>query len=163
MKRSAGLLLFRRTTSGIEVLLVHPGGPFWAKRDEGAWSIPKGEFAEGDDPLAAAQRECAEELGEGASTALSGKPADAFILLGEVKQKAGKAVTAFATETDFDVRTVSSNTIEIEWPPRSGKRLEIPEVDRAQWFSPLQARTKINPAQAEFIDRLLGKLQPSPV
>ena len=155
MKRSAGLLLFRRASQTIEVLLVHPGGPFWARRDDGAWSIPKGEHAEGDDPLAAARRECLEELGEGAAKVLSDSSGDAFIPLGEVKQKAGKAVTAFALEADFDVRVLQSNTIEIEWPPRSGKRLEIPEVDRAQWFSPDEARRKINAAQAELVDRLV--------
>src|SRR3978361_516738 len=105
MKRSAGLLLFRRQSEALEVLLVHPGGPFWARRDDGAWSIPKGEYAEGDDALAAARRECIEELGEGAADAVRGRPQAAFIPLGEVRQKAGKAVTGFAIEMDFDVRT----------------------------------------------------------
>ncbi len=159
MKRSAGVLFFRRTPEGIEVLLVHPGGPLWARRDEGAWSIPKGEYSGGENALAAARRECAEELGEGAAAALDGRPQAAFIPLGEVRQKAGKAVTAFAIETDFDVRTLNSNTVEIEWPPRSGKRVEIPEVDRAQWFSPDEAGRKINAAQAELIERLLTKLR----
>ncbi len=154
MKRSAGLLLFRRAAEAIEVLLVHPGGPFWARRDDGAWSIPKGEYGEGEDALAAARRECIEELGEGIADALRGRPPAAFVALGEVRQKAGKAVTCFAIEADFEVRTLKSNTVEIEWPPRSGKRLEIPEVDRAQWFSPDEARRKINAAQAEFIERL---------
>ena len=154
MKRSAGLLLFRRTSEAIEVLLVHPGGPFWARRDDGAWSIPKGEYAECDDALAAARRECIEELGEGIADALNSQPQAAFIPLGEVRQKAGKIVTGFAIEADFDVRTLNSNTVEIEWPPRSGKRLEIPEVDRAGWFSPDEARRKINAAQAELVERL---------
>ena len=154
MKRSAGLLLFRRASEGIEVLLVHPGGPFWARRDDGAWSIPKGEYAEGDDALATAQRECIEELGEGVAKALRDRPRAAFITLGDVRQKAGKVVTGFALEADFDVRSLKSNTIEIEWPPRSGKRLEIPEVDRARWFSPGDARRKLNAAQAEFVERL---------
>jgi predicted NUDIX family NTP pyrophosphohydrolase len=155
-KRSAGLLFFRRATAGIEILLVHPGGPFWARRDEGAWSIPKGEYAEDEDPLEAAKRECREELGEGAHEALRSKPEAAFIPLGEVRQKAGKVVTGFAVEADFDVRTLDSNKIEVEWPPRSGERLQIPEVDRAQWFSPYDARIKINPAQAELIERLVS-------
>lgn len=155
MKRSAGLLLFRRTAASVQILLVHPGGPFWARRDDGAWSIPKGEDTEGEDALAAAMRECAEELGEGAADALRGQPRAAFISLGEVRQKAGKVVTAFAIEADFDVRTLKSNTVEIEWPPRSGKRLEIPEVDRAGWFSPNEARSKINVAQAELVERLV--------
>lgn len=155
MKRSAGLLLFRRASEAIEVLLVHPGGPFWARRDEGAWSIPKGEYAEGEDALATARRECIEELGTGAADALRGQPQVAFIALGEVRQKAGKIVTGFAIEADFDVHTLSSNKVEIEWPPRSGKRLEIPEVDRAQWFVSDEARRKINTAQAELINRLV--------
>jgi predicted NUDIX family NTP pyrophosphohydrolase len=155
-KRSAGLLFFRRTIAGIEILLVHPGGPFWARRDEGAWSIPKGEYAQGEDPLKAAKRECVEELGEGVTHALRTKPEAAFIPLGDVRQKAGKIVTAFAVEADFDVRTLNSNKIEVEWPPRSGKRLQIPEVDRAQWFSPDDARIKINLAQAELVERLVG-------
>ncbi len=155
MKRSAGLLLFRRKVAGIEILLVHPGGPFWAKRDDGAWSIPKGEYADGEDALAAAMRECAEELGEGAAVVLRGRPPTAFIPLGEVRQKAGKVVTAFAVEADFNVLTLKSNTVEIEWPPRSGKRIEIPEVDRAQWFAPDDARRKINAAQAELVGRLV--------
>jgi predicted NUDIX family NTP pyrophosphohydrolase len=162
-KRSAGLLLFRQIAADIQILLVHPGGPFWAKRDDGAWSIPKGEYGEGENALAATRRECVEELGEGAAEALRDKPDTMFIPLGEVRQKAGKAVTAFAIEADFDVRTLNSNTVEIEWPPRSGKRLEIPEVDRAQWFSPDEARRKLNAAQAEFIGRLLSKLSATPL
>jgi predicted NUDIX family NTP pyrophosphohydrolase len=155
VKRSAGLLLFRRASEGIEVLLVHPGGPFWARRDDGAWSIPKGEYTEGDDALAAARRECIEELGEGIADALRDQPQATFIPLGEVRQKAGKVVTGFAIKADFDVRMLKSNGLEIEWPPRSGKRLEIPEVDRAQWFPPDEARRKINAAQAELIERLV--------
>jgi len=148
--RSAGILLYRRHEGGLEVLLVHPGGPVWATRDAGAWSIPKGEYDAGDDPLAAARREFAEELG-------SPPPAagpDEFDDLGEVKQKSGKVVHAWALHGDFDVATARSNTLEFEWPPRSGRRIEIPEVDRAEWFGLDAAREKINPAQVELLDRL---------
>jgi predicted NUDIX family NTP pyrophosphohydrolase len=129
------------------VLLVHPGGPAWAKRDLGAWSIPKGEHDAGDDPLAAALREFEEELG---SKPPSGEPDD----LGEIKQKSGKVVHAWALAGDLDVATVQSNTFLLEWPPRSGRRIEVPEVDRAEWFGLDQAREKINVAQAELLDRL---------
>jgi predicted NUDIX family NTP pyrophosphohydrolase len=130
-----------------EVLLVHPGGPMWAKRDAGAWSIPKGEYEPGEDPLAAASREFEEELG---TPAPDGPMTD----LGEVKQKSGKIVSAWSVAGDLDVTEITSNTVEVQWPPRSGKMLEIPEVDRAQWFGLPAAREKINPAQAELIDRL---------
>ena len=144
MKQSAGILLRR----GDEVLLVHPGGPFWAKKDAGAWSIPKGEYEAGDDPRACALREFEEELG----TAL---PADTELVeLGSVKQKSGKVITAFAAEGDLDTETITSNTFEIEWPPRSGRMQAFPEVDRAAWFSLAEAREKLNPAQAEFLVRL---------
>lgn len=129
------------------MLLVHPGGPMWAKRDAGAWSIPKGEYEPGEDPLAAAQREFEEELG---TPAPDGPVAD----LGEVRQKSGKIVSAWAVAGDLDVTEITSNTVEVQWPPRSGKMLEIPEVDRAQWFGLQAAREKINPAQAELLDRL---------
>jgi predicted NUDIX family NTP pyrophosphohydrolase len=143
-KQSAGILLRR----GDEVLLVHPGGPFWAKKDAGAWSIPKGEYEAGDDPRACALREFEEELG----TAL---PADTELVeLGSVKQKSGKVITAFAAEGDLDTETITSNTFEIEWPPRSGRMQAFPEVDRAAWFSLAEAREKLNPAQAEFLVRL---------
>jgi predicted NUDIX family NTP pyrophosphohydrolase len=147
-KRSAGILLHRISGGAPEVLLVHPGGPFWARRDAGAWSIPKGEYEDGDDPLAAALREFEEETG----TALeAGELRD----LGEVKQKGGKVVRAWAAEGDIDAGTVRSNTFTMEWPPRSGRTAEFPEVDRAGWFALDEAREKLNPAQAEFLDRLL--------
>jgi predicted NUDIX family NTP pyrophosphohydrolase len=129
------------------VLLVHPGGPMWAKRDAGAWSIPKGEYEPGEDPLAAARREFEEELG---TPAPDGPMTD----LGEVKQKSGKIVSAWSVAGDLDVTEITSNTVEVQWPPRSGKMLEIPEVDRAQWFGLKAAREKINPAQADLLDRL---------
>jgi predicted NUDIX family NTP pyrophosphohydrolase len=148
---SAGILLHRSFAGRIEVLLVHPGGPFWAKRDAGVWSIPKGEYLPGEEPLAAAIREFAEELG---SAPPDGEPID----LGEIRQKSGKRVRGWALAGDFEVGTVRSNTVEIAWPPRSGRTLEIPEVDRAEWFSVAVAREKIVPAQAELIDRLLAAL-----
>jgi predicted NUDIX family NTP pyrophosphohydrolase len=129
------------------VLLVHPGGPMWAKRDAAAWSIPKGEYEPGEDPLAAAKREFEEELG---TPAPDGPMTD----LGEVKQKSGKIVSAWSVAGDLDVTEITSNTVEVQWPPRSGKMLEIPEVDRADWFGLQAAREKINPAQAELLDRL---------
>lgn len=147
---SAGILLFRRTGDAIEVLLVHPGGPFWAKKDLGAWSIPKGEYEEDEDPLACALRELAEELG-----APPELDPDRLIDLGSVRQKAGKVVRGWAAEADFDPATLSSNTFTIEWPPRSGVQREFPEVDRAEWFGLEQASRKINAAQAEFLERLL--------
>jgi predicted NUDIX family NTP pyrophosphohydrolase len=146
-KRSAGILMFRRGTQGLEVLLVHPGGPFWAKKDLGAWSIPKGEYSEGDEPLATAIREFAEETG----THLRGE----FRPLGETTQAGRKIVTAFALEGDFDPATLKSNTFELEWPPKSGRKATFPEVDRAQWFSLDMARKKILQGQREFITRLL--------
>jgi predicted NUDIX family NTP pyrophosphohydrolase len=150
-KRSAGILLYRTSGGVPEVLLVHPGGPFWARRDAGAWSIPKGEYEEADDPLAAALREFEEETG----TALdAGELRD----LGEVKQKGGKVVSAFAAEGDIDADNVRSNTFTMEWPPRSGRMAEFPEIDRAGWFVLDEAREKLNPAQAEFLDRLLERL-----
>lgn len=150
---SAGLLLHRAGPEGIEVLLVHPGGPFWAKKDDGAWSIPKGEHDEGDDPHACALREFEEELGSAPPTA------DADDLdLGEVRLKSGKRVRAFARPGNFDADRITSNTFETEWPPRSGRRQAFPEVDRAGWFGPDAARVKLNPAQAELVDRLLAAL-----
>lgn len=147
---SAGILLFRRTADAIEVLLVHPGGPFWAKKDLGAWSIPKGEYAEGEDPRACALRELGEELGTPPELG-----ADELIDLGSVRQKSGKVVRGWAAEADFDPATLRSNTFTIEWPPRSGVQREFPEVDRAQWFDLDEAGRKINSAQAEFLSRLL--------
>lgn len=143
MKRSAGVLL--RRADG-HVLLVHPGGPFWARKDLGAWSIPKGEHDEGEDPEACARREFAEELGAPAPGAL--------VDLGTVRQKNRKEVRAFYGEGDLDVAAVVSNTFVMEWPPRSGREQEFPEIDRAEWFPVDEARAKLNPAQAEFLDRL---------
>jgi predicted NUDIX family NTP pyrophosphohydrolase len=147
-RRSAGILLHRPGAAGPEVLLVHPGGPFWAKRDRGAWSIPKGEYDDGEDPLACARREFAEELGS--EPPGGAEPVD----LGEVRQKGGKVVAAWAIEGDLDAAAIRSNTFEIEWPPRSGARREFPEVDRAEWFGLDEARAKILPAQAPLLDRL---------
>jgi predicted NUDIX family NTP pyrophosphohydrolase len=146
-RTSAGLLLYRRAGAGLEVLLVHPGGPLWARKDDGAWSIPKGEYTDGEDPLAAAMRELEEELG--AAPALG-----ELVDLGEIRQKGGKVVRAWAAEADLDPETLHSNTFEMEWPPRSGHRQEFPEVDRAAWMTPEQAKIKINPAQAELLERL---------
>jgi predicted NUDIX family NTP pyrophosphohydrolase len=147
-KESAGLLLFRQTAPGIEVLLVHPGGPFWAKKDDGAWSIPKGEFADGEEPLAAAKREFEEELG----TAVEGE----FIALDSLKQPGGKLVFAWAVRAELDPARLKSNTFSIEWPPKSGKQRTFPEVDKAAWFPIDAARTKILKGQAEFLDRLIA-------
>ncbi len=141
---SAGIILCR----GGAVLLVHPGGPFWANKDAGAWSIPKGEVQPGEDPRARARVEFEEELG----TTLP--PGAELRELGQVKQKGGKVVIAFAADGDLDADAITSNTFEIEWPPRSGRRATFPEVDRAAWFEIDAARAKINPAQAAFLDRL---------
>ena len=149
-KRSAGLLLYRLSDDGASVLLVHPGGPFWAKKDLGAWSIPKGEYAAGEDPLAAARREFEEETGA--------RPAGDFRPLGEGTQPGRKLVSAWAVAGDFDPATLVSNTFELEWPPRSGRKARFPEVDRAQWFSLDEARQKILPGQRGFIDRLVQVL-----
>jgi predicted NUDIX family NTP pyrophosphohydrolase len=149
---SAGILLYRRHNGELNVLLVHPGGPFWARRDDGVWSIPKGEYEGGsEDPLLAARREFAEELG---SPAPDGETVD----LGEIKQRAGKRVRAWALEGDLDASAIVSNTCEVQWPPRSGRMIEIPEVDRAEWLSLEDARVKINPAQVDLLDRLAAAL-----
>jgi predicted NUDIX family NTP pyrophosphohydrolase len=145
---SAGVLLYRLSDDRLQVLLVHPGGPFWAKRDEGAWSIPKGEYDATEEPLEAARREFAEELGSELPTAVA--PID----LGEVTQKSGKRVRAFAVAGDIDPSTVRSNMVEIVWPPRSGRTIEIPEVDRAEWFALDDARAKINAGQVDLLTRL---------
>jgi predicted NUDIX family NTP pyrophosphohydrolase len=145
--RSAGILLHRVRDGEVEVLLVHPGGPVWARRDAGAWSIPKGEYEPGEDPEAAARREFEEELGTAA-------PAGEATDLGEVRQKSGKLVRAWSLEGDLDADRITSNTFQLEWPPRSGRLIETPEVDRAEWFGLEVARGKINPAQAELLDRL---------
>jgi predicted NUDIX family NTP pyrophosphohydrolase len=146
-RKSAGLLLFRRVGEDLEVLLVHPGGPFWAKRDAGAWSIPKGECEEGEDPRSAAWREFSEELGSPA-------PKGEALELGEVRQKAGKTVVAWAIAGDLDADRITSNTFAMEWPPQSGRSQEFPEVDRAGWFGLAEARERINPAQTALLDRL---------
>lgn len=144
---SAGLLVYRITSGRIEVLLVHPGGPFWAKRDDGAWSIPKGEYSTGEDPRVAAYREFREELGHEPPI---GDAAD----LGEVRQRGGKRVRAWAVLGDFDVSTVLSNTFSMEWPPHSEVSAEFPEVDRAEWFDLPSARQKLISAHTEFLDTL---------
>ena len=146
-KKSAGLLLFRETAAGVEVLLVHPGGPFWARKDDGAWSIPKGEFADGEEPLAAAKREFAEEVGV--------PPAGEFIPLDPVKQPGGKLVFAWAVRAGFDPSSLKSNTFAIEWPPKSGRQQEFPEIDKAAWFDLKSARLKILKGQTPFLDQLL--------
>jgi predicted NUDIX family NTP pyrophosphohydrolase len=153
-RRSAGVLLYRRAAAGPELLLVHPGGPLWARKDLGAWSIPKGEYDEGEEARACALRELREELGEGAPTL----DPDALTELGEVRQKGGKVVRAWAAEAAFDPARLRSNTFAIEWPPRSGAEREFPEVDRAEWFEPGEARQRILPAQSAFLDRLLERL-----
>jgi predicted NUDIX family NTP pyrophosphohydrolase len=150
-KRSAGILLYRIADGTREVLLVHPGGPFFARKDAGVWSIPKGEYDEDEDPQASARREFEEETG----TAL---PPGELIELGEVKQKGGKIVTAWAAEGDLDAEAVSSNTFTMEWPPRSGSTAEFPEIDRAGWFEIETAREKLVAAQTEFLDRLVERL-----
>jgi predicted NUDIX family NTP pyrophosphohydrolase len=152
-KRSAGLLMYRRNAGALELLLVHPGGPFWAKKDDGAWSIPKGEYDDGEAPLAVAKREFAEEVGVGAV------PDGDFIDLGDVTQAGRKVVRAFAIAGDFDIARLQSNTFEIEWPPKSGRKQSFPEVDRAGWFAPDPARRKILAGQRPFIERLLALLK----
>lgn len=151
-KKSAGLLVYRIHNGKPQVFLVHPGGPFWAKKDAGAWSIPKGEFAD-EDPLVAAKREFLEETG----ITIDGE----FKALKQVTQKSGKLVHAWAVEADLDPSQVKSNTFEIEWPPKSGKMREFPEVDRAAWFGLEEALEKINPAQAGFIRELSSNLSPN--
>jgi predicted NUDIX family NTP pyrophosphohydrolase len=146
-RRSAGLLLHRGHGEELEVLLVHPGGPAWANRDAGAWSVPKGEYLDAEDPLAAARREFEEELG---TAPPDGEAED----LGEIRQKSGKRVRAWAVPGDLDATEVHSNTFMFQWPPRSGKMIEIPEVDRAEWFRLQTAREKINPGQVPLLDRL---------
>jgi predicted NUDIX family NTP pyrophosphohydrolase len=144
--KSAGIIAFRRKRGNIEVLLVHPGGPFWRNKDLGAWSIPKGEYDPGDDPEDAARREFREELGI--------EMTEDLVPLGEIRQRGGKTVKAFAVETNVDVENIHSNTFEMEWPPRSGRRQAFPEIDRAEWFDLATARTKINEAQRTLLERL---------
>jgi len=135
-QRSAGLLLYRHRQDGVEVLLVHPGGPFWARKDDAAWSIPKGEYGPGEDPLAAARREFAEETG-------AASPAGDVAPLGAFRQPSGKIIDAWAVEGDFDPAALRSNTFTMEWPRRSGRMIEVPEVDRAGWFAPKDAARKL--------------------
>ena len=146
-KRSAGILLYRGDAGGIEVLLAHPGGPFWANKDEGAWSIPKGEYDAGEEPLACAIREFTEELGA--------IPTGPFLDLGELTQPSRKVVRAWAAHGAFDPMALKSSTFELEWPTKSGRKQAFPEVDRAAWFIPGEARRKILPGQVPFIDHLL--------
>ena len=143
---SAGVLVYRRISGANEVLLVHPGGPFWRSKDAGAWSIPKGEYGEGEEPEAAARREFSEETG----WVLAGN----LVPLGVVRQSGGKVVTAFAVESDFDVSSLRSNSFEIEWPPRSGRMQAFPEVDQAAWFGLAKAHEKIIVGQRPFLERL---------
>jgi len=152
-KQSAGILVFRRARQRLEVFLVHPGGPFWAKKDAGAWSLPKGEFSAGEDPLAAARREFAEETG----LSMDGR----FLPLGTAKQRGGKLITAWAVEADPDPRLLKSNTFSMEWPPKSGLMREFPEIDRGQWFTLDEAREKILAGQTAFLDRLVAVLSES--
>jgi predicted NUDIX family NTP pyrophosphohydrolase len=151
-RHSAGLLLYRRRQGGIEVLLVHPGGPFWARKDEGAWSIPKGEHGPGEDPLAAARREFCEETG-------AAPPAGRAVALGAFRQPSGKIVEAWACEGDFDTAALKSNTFELEWPPRSGRMREVPEVDRAGWFAPEEAARKLLKGQRPILETLMQRLR----
>ena len=150
MRRSAGILMYKYRADELLVLLVHPGGPYWAKRDLGSWSIPKGEY-EGEDPLTAAGREFQEETG--------GQVQGPFLSLGEVTQSNRKTVSAWAAEGDFDPKTLKSNLCEIEWPPKSGRTQLIPEADRAEWFSLQDARVKILAGQRPFLDRLESALK----
>lgn len=149
--RSAGILLFRRRPGGPEVLLAHPGGPFWKKRDAGAWTLPKGLVEPGEDPLAAALREFEEETG----TRPAGTPLD----LGAIRQRGGKVVLAWACEGDLDTAAIRSNTTRLEWPRGSGRFMTFPEIDRAEWFDIETARQRINVAQATLLDRLLERLE----
>lgn len=150
--RSAGILLYRTVEGVPEVLLVHPGGPFWRNKDVGAWQLPKGLIEPGEDEAAAARREVAEELG----IEIDGPLAQ----LGEIRQAGGKTVVAYASERDIDPGSVVSNTVEIDWPPRSGRKLTVPEIDEARWFVLDDARSHILPSQAPLLDRLSGVLAP---
>lgn len=150
-KLSAGLLLYRRSADGVQVLIAHPGGPIWARRDASAWSLPKGALDDGEDLLAAARREFEEETGGRA-------PDGDAIDLGEVRMRSGKIVHAFALEGDLDPTGLRSLRVEVEWPPRSGRTISVPEIDRVLWVGPAEARRRLNPAQALFVDRLLESL-----
>lgn len=150
-KRSAGILMFRRTGGRPEVLLVHPGGPFWAKKDDGAWSIPKGLYEDDEDPLAAARREFEEETGC--------VPYGEFIALGSFRQPGGKTIAAWAVESDFDLAKFKSNMFSMEWPPKSGRTQQLPEVDRIAWFGPDEAQRKLLKGQAPILAKLLDRLR----
>ena len=150
-KQSGGLLMYRKRSESVQVLLVHPGGPFWAKKDLGSWSMPKGEFSQDEDALKAARREFEEETGF--------LPTGNFVRLGAIRQSSGKLVHAWAFEGDLDARKIKSNTFSVEWPPQSGKQQEFPEVDRAEWFTIATARDKIIMGQVEFLDELLRVLE----
>ena len=150
-KQAAGILLFRRGKAGVEVLLAHPGGPLWARKDYGAWTLPKGQFTAGELPLDAARREFEEEMGSA--------PSGEFQSLGTLKQPSGKVIHAWAAEADFDCSSVKSNLFSMEWPPKSGQMEEFPEIDRAGWFPIDQARMRILKGQAPFLDRLLALLK----
>jgi predicted NUDIX family NTP pyrophosphohydrolase len=150
-KQAAGILLYRQSTRGLEVLLAHPGGPLWARKDLGAWTIPKGQFGDDESALDAAKREFSEEMGSPATGEFAG--------LGSIRQPSGKVVHAFTARSDFDVQTVKSNLFTLEWPPRSGRTGQFPEVDRAGWFPIEEARKKILRGQEPFIDRLLTLLK----
>lgn len=151
IERSAGLLMYRRTPAGLEVLLAHPGGPFWVRRDAGAWTLPKGGIGPGEEALAAALREFREETGFAS--------APPFLPLGELRQRSGKRIVAWAFEGDADPARLASNPFELEWPPRSGRRRTFPEVDRVQWFGLSEARGRLVPGQAPFIDALERQLR----
>lgn len=151
---SAGILLYRLAPQGLELLLAHPGGPYWSRRDDGAWTLPKGEVDPGEDPLAAALRELTEETG------FSAEPP--YLPLGEVRMRSGKRVMGWAARGDADPAALRSNLFEMEWPPKSGRMRSFPEVDRAAWFTPEQARVKLLPAQAEFVPRLQKALEAAP-
>ena len=150
-KESAGLLLFRRIGGTLEILLAHPGGPYWARRDPGAWTIPKGQVEPGEETLDCARREFAEETGF--------EPSGPFVPLGSIRQRSGKVVHAWAAEEDWDPATLRSNAFEVEWPPRSGRMQPFPEIDRAAWFTPAEGRRRILPAQEPLIDALLAHLE----
>lgn len=149
-KLSAGILMFRRRDQVVEFFLVHPGGPFWQKRDAGAWSIPKGEYRPGEDPLEGAKREFEEETGI--------KPNGAFMPLGEIRQPSGKVISAWAVEGDCSPEAIRSNTFSIEWPPKSGRKKDFPEIDQAAWFHLEEARVRILKGQVGFLERLMARL-----
>ncbi len=152
MRKSAGLLVYRINETAVEVFLVHPGGPFWKGKDAGAWSIPKGEFSEGEEPLQAAQREFTEETGQ----IVSGN----FIELNTIQQKGGKVVYAWAVQSAIDADNITSNTFKMEYPYKSGNWITVPEIDKAAWFGIEEAKERLNPAQAALLDDLLRKLYP---